>query len=123
MRYLLDTDILIDFLNDQKYANQLIPVLGNKGPLYMSVITIAELRAGFDQKQADFYLPKLYDMATVLDLDRKLAELGGEFRKKYNKSIADMLIAATATMSKCQLVTRNKKDFPMPEVKLYPMED
>lgn len=123
MRYLLDTDVLIDFLNDQKYANQLIPVLVNKGPLYMSVITVAELRAGFNQKQADFYLPKLYDMATVLDLDRKLAELGGEFRKKYNKSIADMLIAATATMSKCQLVTRNKKDFSMSEVKLYPMED
>ena len=123
MRYLLDTDVLIDFLNDQKYANQLIPILASKGPLFMSVITIAELSAGFNQNQADFYLPKLYDMVTVLDLDRKLAELAGQFRKKYNKSIADMLIAATAAVSKCQLVTRNKKDFPMPEVKFYHLEE
>lgn len=124
MKFLLDTDVLVDLFNDQQYANQLIPDLIGKGPLYISTITIAELRAGFTHSQADFFLPRLYDMVTVLDLDRRKAELGGQFRFDYGKkgkilSITDALIAATAILEECQLVTRNKKDYPMPEIKFY----
>lgn len=120
---MLDTDILVDLFNDQEYANQLIPNLVNKGPIYTSVITIAELRAGFTSEQAEFFLPKLYDLTIVLDLNRKTAELGGELRFEYGKSITDALIAATAILEKCQLVTRNKKDYPMPEIKFYSVEE
>ena len=124
MKFLFDTDVLADLFNDQHYAKQLVSNLINQGSLYISTIVIAELRAGFTDEQADFFLPRLYDFAAVLDLNRKMAELGGQFRFDYGKkgkilSITDALIAATAILEKCQLVTGNRKDYPMPEIKLY----
>lgn len=121
MRFLIDTDVLIDFFHHQPYAKVLIPNLVNKGSLFISTITIAELRAGFTKDQAKFFLSQLYDLVTIVDLDKEIAEIGGEFRFQYNRSITDMLIAATAIKRKCELVTRNKKDFPMKEIKFYPV--
>lgn len=126
MKFLLDTDILIDFFHDLEYANTLISKLINKGSLYISIITITELRAGFTKEQAAFFLPKLYDLTTVLMTDRQTAELAGEFRFEYGRkgkllSITDAIIASTAILERCQLVTRNKKDYPMSEIKLYPI--
>lgn len=94
--------------------------------MYISIITITELRAGFTKEQATFFLPKLYDLTTVLTTDRQKAELAGEFRFEYGRkgkllSITDAVIASIAILEKCQLVTRNQKDFPMPEIKLYPI--
>lgn len=121
MKFLLDTNILIDLFNELTFAEQLISKLITKGPLYVSTITVAELRAGFTKEKADFFLPNLYDMTTVLDVDKNIAELGGEFRYEYKQSITDCLIGATAVLRKCHFVTRNKKDFPMPQLKFYPL--
>ena len=33
----------------------------------------------------------------------------------------DALIASTAIIEDCQMVTANKKDFPMPQLKFYPL--
>lgn len=122
MKLLLDTNVLIDLFNEQDYAVQLVPLLITKGPLYVSTITVAELGAGFTKEKAKFFLPQLYELTAVLDVDRKIAELGGQFRYEYKRSITDCLIGATAIVEKCQLVTRNKKDFPMPHLKFYPIE-
>lgn len=123
MKFLLDTDVLIDFLRNREYSYKLIPNLVDKGSLFISVMTIAELRAGFTKEQAEYFLPRLYDLVTTLDLDKKVAELGGKLRFEHGKAITDSLIAATAILGKCQLVTRNHKDFPMPEIRIYPLKE
>lgn len=125
-RILLDTDILVDFCHDQKYAKKLIAELQAQGQVRISILSIAELRAGFTSKQAKFFLPKLYDIALIVNVNVKIAELAGEFRFEYGSkgkslSTIDTLIAATAIIEDCQLVTRNKKDFPMRQLKLYPL--
>ena len=120
----MDTDILVDFFHDQEYAKKLIADLQAQGPIRISILSIAELRAGFSSKQAKFFLPKLYDTAVIINVNIEIAELAGEFRFEYGSkgkslSTVDTLIAATAIIEDYQLVTRNKKDYPMPELKLY----
>mgnify|MGYP001582992152 CR=1 FL=1 len=123
-RILLDTDILVDFFHHQKYAKELIAELQAQGSVRISILSIAELRAGFTSKQAKFFLPKLYDTVVIINVNVEIAELAGEFRFEYGSkgkslSTVDTLIAATAILEDCQLVTRNKKDFPMPQLKLH----
>ena len=122
-KVLFDTDILVDFFHNQKYAKELIAKLVAKEWLYISILSITELRAGFTPNQANLFLPKLYKMAFTVSISLEIAELAGKFRFEYGSkgkslSTIDALIAATAIIEDCQLVTRNKKDYPMPELKL-----
>lgn len=127
MIYLFDSDILMDFFKKKEYAIQLIKDLTNKkSKLVISALSVAELRSGWTKEQAEHLLPKLYDLAEVFMVDKAIAELAGQFRQEYKirgitLPVVDTLIAATAILERCQLVTRNKKDYPMPEVKLYPI--
>lgn len=123
-KFLFDTDVLVDFFHDEKYAKGLIERLITQGFLWTSILSIAELRAGFNAEQARFFLPRLYNLINIVNLSREIAELGGAFRQEYaykgvSLSVVDTLIAATAVSGNYCLVTRNKKDFPMTEVKLY----
>lgn len=128
MTYLLDSDVLMDFFKKKDYAIQLIEDLVNKkGKLAISILSVTELRSGWTDEQAKCLLPSLYDLAKVLSIDQNTAELAGQFRQQYKiqgitLSVIDTLIAAVAILEKCQLVTRNQKDFPMPEIKFYPLE-
>ena len=125
-RVILDTDILVDFFHDQRYARDFVLGLLKKESIYVSILSIAELRTGFTAKQAEILLPKLYKMVVLINLSLKIVELAGSFRYEYRykgKSLStiDTLIAATAIVGDYQLATRNKKDFPMPQLKLYPL--
>ena len=122
--FLTDTDIFADFFHNQAYAKNLIKELNSKGRIYVSILSIAELKTGFSSQQSKYFLPKLYKLAKVANLTIETAELSGELRGKYRKdgislSTVDTLIAATAILNNYELVTRSTKDYPMPEVKIY----
>ncbi len=127
MMYLFDSDILMDFFKKKEYAIQLIKDLTNKkGRFSISTLSVAELRSGWTKEQAEHLLPKLYDLVNIFMVDKAIAELAGQFRQEYKIQgiilpVVDTLIAATTILEKCQLVTRNKKDYPMSEIKLYPI--
>lgn len=124
MSYLLDSDILTDFFKKKKEALGLVVKLSQEGNLAASVLSVAELRAGWTQKQAKQILPKFYKLFTIATITTGIAELAGELRQEYKQKgytlpLIDVLIAATAITDGCQLVTRNKKDYFMRGVKLY----
>jgi predicted nucleic acid-binding protein len=55
------------------------------------------------------------------------SRLAGELRQNWLRkgktfSVPDMIIAAICITEKLTLVTDNRKDFAMPEVKLHPLE-
>lgn len=125
-QYLIDSDVLMDFFKKQNYAVALVEKLVRQGYLAASILSITELRAGWNQEQTEYFLPRLYELLAIKNLNQKIAELAGQFRWEYKtKGISlptvDSLIAATVILEKCQLVTRNKKDFPMKEIKFYPI--
>jgi len=122
--YLLDSNILMDFFKQKKEAVALVKNLLDTGGLAASILSITELRAGWTPGQARFFLPRFYRLVKVEDINLEIAELAGKYRNEYkSKGITiptiDTLIASTAILNNYQLVTRNKKDFPMPEIKFY----
>lgn len=126
-QFLLDSDILMDFFKKRDYAVSLLDKLRKEGALATSILTITELRAGWNNEHAAYFLPRLYRFVIIQGIHSEIAELAGKFRWEYKlKGISlptvDTLIAATAILEKCQLVTRNKKDFPMEELKFYQIE-
>ena len=61
-----------------------------------------------------------------LPITEDIAEDAGRLKAHYSKrgktlSFQDASIAAVCIAYGCTLVTENTKDFPMPELKLYPL--
>ncbi len=122
--YLLDTNILIEFFSRKQATVELLPLLRKQGTLCTSLLSVAEIRMGWSDKDATVYLPLLYDLFQVLNLSPGIAEQAGRWRREYRErgitlSLADTLIAATAHAHDYCFVTRNNKHFPMPELRLF----
>ncbi len=124
MTYLFDTDILIDFFKKRDQAVQLVTTLAQKHDLRTSVIVVAEIRVGWTDQEAGVYLPVLRRLFPSVGITDAIAELGGKLRRDYQHQgqsvfLPDALITATAIAEDYCLVTRNTKDYPMPELTLY----
>lgn len=119
---LIDTDVLIDFLRGYEPAIAFMQQASL--PLRVSTMTVAELYAGVREGQEKKVLECALDSCIKIDPDTEIATLGGLYRRDYGKShgvgLVDALIAATARLHGCQLVTLNKKHFPMLENVLIP---
>lgn len=124
MTYLLDTDVMIDFFKFKEPAKGLIQRLSKTGTLALSALTITELRSGWTAEQAVRLLPQLYALCVVEPVNKAIAQQAGVWRHEYKEqgrqlSTPDTVIAATAHLVNCCLVTKNTKDYPMPELQLY----
>ncbi len=122
--HLVDSDVLIDFFKKKLEAVKLIEDLASLGDTAISAISVAELRAGWSEKEVLIYLPRLYNIFVVIPLTQDIAEKAGEIRQQYSKKgnklpTIDALIAATAIVHKFCLVSRNIKHYPMPEIDFY----
>lgn len=120
--YLIDTDVLIWILRgDQKIITKILN-LKEKAPLAMSVMSIAEVYQNiFPSELVD--AEELISQYIILDLDQKLAKMGGFYWQDYSKnlknlSLADCLIAATANVNNATVVSLNTKHFPMTDIKV-----
>ncbi len=125
--YLLDTNILSE-IRKKKDANKGVmrffkQAMKNNENLYLSVITIGEIRRGIeliryrnDIRQADL-LEKWLNIVlneyqdNILDIDEDVAQLWGKLRSPHPEHALDKQIAATALIHGLIVVTRNEKDF------------
>ena len=126
MRLLVDTSVLIDALRLRRGRRQLLAELVRSGhTLATSALNIAEVFAGMrPEEEANTW--RLLNPLECYEVTRPSAELAGRFKRDWARkgrtlTLTDTLIAATALEHGCVLVTDNRKDFPMPEVQLYPL--
>lgn len=114
-RVLVDTDVLIDYLRARPEAVRFVEAEGPE-PL-ISAISVAELYAGVRDEKEQRALELFVAGFEVVPVDSTIAERGGLYRRDYLRShgvtLADALIAATASVCKAKLVTPNAKHFPM----------
>ncbi len=127
--YLLDTDWVIDLLNNQASAVHALPAMAAEG-VAISIITYGELFEGAfyarDRSAALAALQHVLDGVQILTISTPIAErfgvLRGSMPRNHRQQVGDfdLLIAATAITHELVLATRNLRDFHLiPGVSLY----
>ena len=126
MDLLLDTSVLIDALRSRNARRQLLARLVNEGHHFSTTaLNIAEIYAGIrpgENELTGALLDSLECHQLTASSGRRAGLLKNEWaRKGRTLSLADTIIAAIAIEKECSLMTDNRKDFPMPELNLYPL--
>lgn len=115
--FLVDTDVMIDFLRGFEPAVEFI--VENSPRIALSAVTIAELHSGVRRGREETVLAGLSALLPVLPVTVEIAKQGGLYRRDHGKSsgvgLADAMIAATADCEHLILYTLNVKHFPMLE--------
>ena len=132
--YLIDTNIISELRKGDK-ANSGVRqffnnVIVSNTPLYISAITIGELRRGVDLifHRGDEAQGKLLEnwlntilkqyQDNILGIDSEIALLWGKLRVPNPEHSLDKLIAATGLIYDLTVVTRNTNDFENTGVRL-----
>jgi predicted nucleic acid-binding protein len=124
MRLLLDTSVLIDALRYRRKRQVWLAELVRAGhSLETSAINRGEVFAGM-RREEKARTKALLDALLCHSIDAGVAEHAGRLKREWalrgrTLRLADTLIAAVAIEQDCALVTDNRKDFPMQELRLY----
>jgi len=117
--FLVDTDILIDFLRGCNRAVAFVNKFSSQ--IILAPIIIAELYAGVKGDKELFVLDNFISIFRVVPLTSEIARPGGLYMRDFGKShgvgFADAILAATAEIEKARLKTLNVKHCPMFNVK------
>ena len=124
--YLLDTNIIIDALNEKRNRTEFLIDLTERQGHYLACcpINVAEVYAGMRPKEESKTKALLHSLQ-LFPITLAVAELAGLLKRDHAKkgvtlSLTDCIIAAVAIHNRITLITDNVKDFPMKEVSLYP---
>jgi predicted nucleic acid-binding protein len=132
--YLIDTNVISELRKGKKANNGVRQffdaAVQNNTSLYISVITVGELRRGVDvifhrgdtlqgEHLENWLVTILEDYKdNVLGIDAEIGLLWGKMRVPNPQNALDKLIAATALIYDLTVVTRNIKDFEQTGVSL-----
>lgn len=116
--YLIDSDVLINFLKGEEIAVKTIKKLQNK-PLYISVISVGEILEGLletKNMKKLFLFKELLKTVTTINIDLQIIEKFASLRKFLrNKGLLidnfDLLIASTCLVHDLILITNNVSHF------------
>src|SRR5436853_7502839 len=128
MKYLVDSDVVADYLGAKPHAIDLLSAL-TKEEIAVSLVTVGEIYEGIyygrDPQKAEVIFRQFLRLAEALPLTQtimqRFAQIRGELRRK-GQIIGDfdILIAATALHHDLLVVTRNTKDYQrIPQLRLY----
>jgi len=109
MQYLLDTNIIIYYLNGDKKAIDFIDKNLKKSAI--SSITYLEILVfPYDEKE-DREVRDFLELFKIYDIEKKILDIAIETYRKKKVKIADNIIGSTAKLYDLTLVTRNVDDF------------
>jgi len=130
LKYLLDTNIISEFVSKKPNQKVLDYInLLDENDIYLSVITIGEIRFGIEKLDKEHQSKKIEMLSNWLDNDLmqrfegrivnidkqtmlKWGEINGQLQKMGRPiPIMDSLIASSCLAEGFVLITRNTKDF------------
>ena len=113
--YLIDTNILIDYLRGKTEALAFLEDLDQRA--LISSMTVAELYAGVRDGEERQRMEAFLRAFEVVPVTEAMAQQGGLYRREYGPShgtdLIDAIIAAATREKKARLVTLNSRHFPM----------
>ncbi|MDO8639109.1 MAG: DUF4411 family protein [Candidatus Daviesbacteria bacterium] len=120
--YLPDTNIFILAFSDFEPTNSFLQKIIKQGKIYISVVVMAEFLAKASEEEARFF-EQLVSQFGVLEVDEEVARISAEYRKQLSQKskrniLIDCFLAAQAKIHGLTLVTNNKADFPMKDIKI-----
>ena len=126
MILILDTSVLIDVLNNRRGRPDFLRSLTVQAhTLACCSIVTTEIFSGVPESRWQ-EVEQALSRLLFLPVTREAARLAGTYRYRYARqgvalSVMDTTIAAVAVTNELALLTDNAGDFPMPELKLYPL--
>jgi len=121
MGILIDSNIIIDFLNNQDSAVDFFKNRSQNKDLFISIISWAEVVYGFRKNKSHKKVQLFKDFLQennifIISIDQKVAEKYLDIKidleiKRIPLDEFDLLIAATALANNLSLSTRNVKHF------------
>lgn len=119
--YLPDTNIFIKAAKGYSPESEFLSKTIRKRQIMISVVVAAEfLTKANTEEQAAF--EALLSELMILSVDINVAKIAVEYRKESSKTkrihLMDCFLAAQAKVNKLTLVTNDKSDFPMTDIKV-----
>jgi predicted nucleic acid-binding protein len=108
MKAVIDSDVLIDFLQGLDAAAAEIDRYDD--PCY-SVISWMEVMIGAETDAERFAAETLFDSLRRIELSAEIARRAVDLRRTLRLKLPDAIVLATADREGCILVTRNAHDF------------
>ncbi len=119
--YLFDTNVLILAIKAKEPDKSFLKKAIYQKQVYISVISVGEFLSQAS-KEAESKFNNLIKASPILDIDTKTAKVAAVYRKKFLKTrrvqLLDYFLAAQAKLNNLTLVTHNKSDFPMTDIKV-----
>ncbi len=111
-----DTDVLIDYLAAKIPAAARVAVLIENRELFTTAITRYEIASGIHSSHQIASVERLFKLVPTLVLDAESAERGAQVRRDLGRKgmdigMADSLIAGVALITRCPLLSRNRRHF------------
>jgi tRNA(fMet)-specific endonuclease VapC len=123
---LLDSGIIIDILNEKRGRKQIVAHLIREGSeMACCSISVTEVYAGLrsgEETKTERLLRSLKFFEVTWEIARQAGNLQNHWRQQGRAlALPDVSIAAVALAHDLTLLTGNTKDFPMPQLKLFPL--
>lgn len=109
MKYLFDTNVLIDLQADKLSENSKEFILKNINEDFtISFITYLEF---LSFKYLTNPMKEFINLASILGINKQIMDITIELRKSTKVKLPDCIIAATSILYDKTLITNNEKDF------------
>ena len=124
--FLLDTNIIIDILRGKRDRVTLVrELVAQENSMACCAVTVTEIYAGLRPQELD-KTERLLRHLDYMEISQEIAKKAGLLKQSWARrgvtlSFPDVMIAAVAISGNLTLITGNRKDFPMPELRLYPL--
>jgi predicted nucleic acid-binding protein len=121
---LIDSDILIEVLRarDEAVLSRWDLLSRGESALLCSPVTVAELWHGARPQEYPI-LNALFVAVHCIPIDIQIGQRAGNYLRQYAKShhveLGDALIAATVSIHKLELWTRNRRHYPMKDIDFF----